>query len=732
MMVERKISRDAGGVVLVAAIVYFLTDWSELADKTFRFVADHPEYEITDLFALILALGAGSIWFSVRRFRDLRHEVAARQQAEQRAKDAVTLVEDAVESISEGFVIFDRNDRLVLCNQRYRDLFHGCASYIIPGINFEELLCLRLAHNGGTNDLADGAGWAAQRLQDHREAKGHIEQHRENGRWILITERRMRDGGIAGLRIDVTDLKESQAALRRSEERLDRAQEIAGIGSWEVDVATDRYTWSKQMYRLRGFCPETFNPTSATVAAYVHPDDEPSIRQFRDDLKAGIARDPIEKRVMRPDGEVRVLRYEGRPIVDADGAIRRVSGTAQDITDRRLMEHRLAESQKMEVLGQFAGGMAHDFNNDLGVVIGNLELLEDFTGAEPDAEQLRAEALAGALHGSELTRQLLAFARRQPLHPAQVQPNQLILAISRLLARLLGEHIELKLDLAADPWSVSVDSAQLEAALTNLVSNARDAMGNGGILTIATTNVCVDGRVAADNPGLSPGDHVRIEVTDTGAGIPAHIVGNIFEPFFTTKAQGKGTGLGLSTVFGFARQSGGHVAVRSQPGLGATFSLYLRRSADRVAAMPGGDHKPIRLAKTGQQESVLIVEDNVLLRRSTVRSLVELGYRAFEATDADAAIAILKVNDSVTLLFSDVIMPGSMDGFALVERARVLRPGLRCLLTSGFADLGGREHRLHALDCALLSKPYRREDLASAIRRAIDSATAGPVSLRAS
>ena len=720
LLLHKKATRDACSVFLVAVIVYFLTDWSEVADKIFRFVADHPEYEVTDIFALVLALGAGSVWFSARRFRDLRHEVAARQQAEQDAKDAASLLEDAVESISEGFVIFDRDDRLVMCNQRYRDFYRNNPDHIKPGITFEELLRLSLAHITHEHATTDKAEWLAQRLKEHRAAKGSSKQRLADGSWIFITERRMRNGGTAGLRIDITNLQESQAALRRSEERLDLAQEIAGIGSWELDTSTNRYTWSKQMYRVRGLSPDAFEPTTATVAAHVHPDDEPSIRQFGDDLRAGIARNPMEKRFIGPDGEVRVLRYEGRPIADRGGTIRRVIGTAQDVTDRRLMERRLAEAQKMEAIGQFAGGMAHDFNNDLGIVIGNLEILEDFTGNDPAAEELRAEALAGALHGAELTRQLLAFARRQPLHPTQVQPNQLILSISKLLARLLGEHIELRLELTPEKWSVSVDPTQLEAALANLVSNGRDAMGNRGVLTITTSNVCVDGRVGGDNPGLSTGDHVLIEVTDTGTGIPAHIVGNVFDPFFTTKPQGKGTGLGLSTVFGFVRQSGGHVSVRSQSGLGTTFSLYLRRCADGVAALPDSGPQPMHVARTDPQESVLIVEDNALLRRSTVRSLVELGYRAFEAKDADAAITILNVNESVTLLFSDVIMPGSMDGFDLVERVRLLRPGLRCLLTSGFADLAGREHRLDALECELLSKPYRREELATAVRHAID------------
>jgi signal transduction histidine kinase len=382
--------------------------------------------------------------------------------------------------------------------------------------------------------------------------------------------------------------------------------------------------------------------------------------------------------------------------------------------------HQLAEAGKTQVIGQLAGGMAHDFNNVLGIVLGNLELLEDYTAGNPVAEGLRADALSGVLHGTELTRRLLAFARRQPLHPRDTDVNGLIQSTTKLLQRLLTERIELRLELDPALSRAMIDATQLEAALVNLVSNARDAMEYGGKMTIATRSLSVDARSAIKYPELGLGDHVVIEVTDTGTGIPHGVIDRIFDPFFTTKETGKGSGLGLSMVFGFIKQSGGHITVQTHSGSGTTFSLYLPRSMpnEREAArVPAPASHP---STARGLETVVVVEDNARLRRSTVRQLVELGYRVLEAQDASTAQAILKTGDEVNLLFTDVVMPGEMDGIGLAEWAITQRPGLPCLLTSGFSDFSGGERRLETLGFQLLNKPVSREELAHAIREALD------------
>jgi len=652
--------------------------------------------------------------------RDITAEFEAAVElraAKERAEQAETLLRDAVDSMSEGFVIFDSDDRFVMCNETYRRFCGPGADRLVPGTRFEDLVQAVLDGGGHPDATGRESEWREERLQMHRQAQGALEERLDDDLWILATDRRMKNGGIAGLRINITALKRTQAALRESEARLDRAQSIAGIGSWELDLASGQYVWSKQLYRIRGLSPDSFSPSMDNVAIYVHPDDYPAVQCWIDDLSNGIERDRIETRIVRPDGTVRTLHVEGRAVVEPDGAIRRLAGTMQDITERRLMEQQLAQAQKMEAIGKFTGGLAHDFNNVLGVIIGNLELLGRAIGDNPIARELQAEVLDGAQRGADLTRRLLAFARRQPLHPQETQPNVLVEGIARLLSRILGEHIELRLQLGTGLPPILVDATQLEAALTNLATNARDAMPNGGRLEITTRSAELDAAYAARYPEVRPGAYVVIEVSDTGTGIPPELLGRIFEPFFTTKEPGRGSGLGLSMVFGFIKQSGGHVSVYTEEGRGTTFRLYLPPALTREVPQAG---EPQAVTVQGGTESILVVEDNAPLRRATVQQLSALGYVVHEAENAIAALDFLQGKQPVDMLFTDIVMPGSMDGVELAQRATELRPGIRVLLASGFPDVRSADGRMVA-DLPLLNKPYRQEDLAHAVRNGLDS-----------
>jgi nitrogen-specific signal transduction histidine kinase/ActR/RegA family two-component response regulator len=394
-----------------------------------------------------------------------------------------------------------------------------------------------------------------------------------------------------------------------------------------------------------------------------------------------------------------------------------VTVAIRDITKRRLIEQQLAQSQKMEAIGNLTGGMAHDFNNGLGVIIGNLDLLGRLVQADRIAAELCDEARAGALRCADMIRRLLAFARRQPLNPQPTDVNALVGDTARLLGRTLGEDIALKLHLDAALWSALADPAQLEAALVNLATNARDAMPKGGNLDITTRNIRLDKQYAALHPEAVPGAYVLITVSDTGIGIGSEIAGHIFEPFFTTKEPGQGTGLGLSMVFGFVKQSGGHLAVYSEPGRGSTFSIYLPRVqvADAQAAAPALPHPVI-----GGDETVLVVEDNAQLRRAAARQLAELGYQVREAEHAAAALAKLSSGARVDLLFTDVVMPGTIDGLELAQQAMLLSPGMKVLLTSGFPGVRGRDRHITDSPFPLLNKPYRYEELARAVREVLD------------
>ena len=399
------------------------------------------------------------------------------------------------------------------------------------------------------------------------------------------------------------------------------------------------------------------------------------------------------------------------------GILRDLSAQHREQVERTKLEAQLHQAQKMEAIGNLTGGMAHDFNNMLGVIIGNIDLLRDLKGEDSDIDELTREALDAAFRGADLTRRLLAFARQQPLRPQHVDVNELVSGITRLLRRTLGEDVEISLDLTPELWPVVVDPAQLEASLTNLATNARDAMPDGGRLMIVTANRTLDTDYAAQHAEVEAGGYVMLEVSDTGCGMPPEVMHRIFEPFFTTKSREKGTGLGLSMVFGFIKQSGGHIGVYSEPGIGTTFRLFLPRMTEDAPAVEESAATPLL---HGRGESVLVVEDNAALRRVVTRQLGELGYRVLAAENAAAGLELLD-RQSVDLLLTDIVMPGGINGRELARRARERWPEIKIVFTSGFSEarLNGDAGPLAACT-PLLSKPYRKEELASAAREALD------------
>ncbi|MDH3579862.1 MAG: ATP-binding protein, partial [Hyphomicrobiales bacterium] len=360
---------------------------------------------------------------------------------------------------------------------------------------------------------------------------------------------------------------------------------------------------------------------------------------------------------------------------------------------------------------------AHDFNNLLTVIVGNLELLE-MRLDDKNLQELLTEAQEAADMGARLTERLLAFARRSQLEPDIVDLNALVVGLTDMLHRTLGETISLSTALSTDLWTTKVDPGQVESAVLNLAVNARDAMSGGGKIILETRNMEIDELYVAAEAGLVPGDYVQLSVSDTGGGMPYEIRERAFEPFFTTKEPGRGTGLGLSMVYGFAKQSGGHVSIYSEVGKGSCINLYLPRHHE--ADSPPKRERKESTSGSATGELILAVEDDSRVRRLTLTRLKELGYRVLEAASGPEALGLLTENASVDLVFSDLVMPGGMSGYELCEEARKRRPDIRCLLTSGYAEELVNADKLSQEQLKVLRKPYRQAGLAQAVRNALD------------
>ena len=387
----------------------------------------------------------------------------------------------------------------------------------------------------------------------------------------------------------------------------------------------------------------------------------------------------------------------------------------RDISGRKQAEEDLRHTQKMEAVGQLTGGVAHDFNNLLAAVLGHAQLLEDRLGADNPSLQVLIRTVE---RGAELTQRLLAFSRRQTLKPTSIDVDALIDEVSGLLRRTLPESIDIRTTSEATLWPCQADRAQMENALVNLALNARDAMAGGGALTIAATNFAIDDEYAATLDDVSPGDYVKLSVSDSGTGMAPEIVERVFEPFFTTKDVGRGSGLGLSMVYGFAKQSGGHVVVNSEEGKGTTVELFPPKAAGAVESVEG----PMAVeAPPGRDEVILVIEDEEAVREIIARSLRILGYNAIEAKDGEQAMAALARNPRVDLLLTDVVLPGGMNGPDIVEQARRHSPDIKALFISGY-PLRAMSHQTGLPDDAeFLDKPFGRHELAIKVRSVLDS-----------
>ncbi len=514
-------------------------------------------------------------------------------------------------------------------------------------------------------------------------------------------------------------LQSRDEKLRMNEERLSLALRGSGQGMWDWELATDEIFFDPQATNLAGFKPAYGAAAFGLEEGRVHPEDYAKLRDVHSSCLAGqTGVFEVECRVSAGDDEWRWVEIGGKVVArDEKGKPIRIAGTLQDVDERKQQQEerdrlqaQLLHAQKIESLGQLTGGIAHDFNNLLSIITGNLQLLERNISGEQN--ELLQPALNAALRGGELTGRLSAYSRRQALATQDVDLNELLLRMVDMLCRALGEIIEIKTVLYESLWRISVDPGQLENAVLNVVINARDAMPDGGALTISTSNVTLDSVYVENKPAVIPGDYVLLAISDTGTGIAPDVLEKAFDPFFTTKDLHKGTGLGLSMVWGFVDQSGGHVTIDSELGRGTSFSIYLPRCSDAVTR--DDDNLDLEPA-TGGDETILVVDDDDGVRAIAVLLLRDLGYDVLEAHDGEAALAVLEQHDDVDLLFTDVMMP-RMRGPVLAEKARKLRSNISVLFTSGYTE-SVVMYRGARLDSArFLPKPYDRKELARKIR----------------
>jgi PAS domain S-box-containing protein len=634
------------------------------------------------------------------------------------------LLENTVESIRDAVVVASENGVIVVANaaaRRLLDVDRGFSS--LTGTR--RFACFVV---DGTTPLPIPDSPLARSLRgenvDDFELVVQPEQASAST-YLVVNARPLRDasgrlrGAVTVLR-DMTEQKRAHQALVESEQM---AQSIVN-SSLDAFVQTDEngivLEWSPQAEVLTGWTRAEMIGVKAEDLVFPVP------------LRIA-HRQRTARFLQEATGGAMGMRYES-PSLHRDGheffvevsltALRRGAGYVinafvRDITQRRLAEERLIQAQKMESVGQLTGGIAHDFNNMLTVITGTIEILADGVKDVPHLATITKLISDAADRGAQLTASLLAFARKQPLQPAEIDVNELVGETVRLLSPALGKQLEIETILCADVWPAFVDRGQLSAALVNLAINARDAMSGAGKLTIATGNVTFGVPEAVARGVERAGDYVAIEVSDTGTGIPQAHLDRIFDPFFSTKEVGQGAGLGLSMVFGFAKQSGGSVDVRSEEGCGTTFRIYLPKADMSALQQPT---QPDDLPVQGGHETILCVEDDRKIRDYVTLQLESFGYTVIAAANADEALAIVSQGAAFDLLFTDIVMPGSMNGRQLAETVMAGRPSLRVLFTSGYSEgvlpLQGRAG--HGIP--LLTKPYRRAELARMLRRCLDLA----------
>ncbi len=644
-------------------------------------------------------------------------DVTAQRRADEAARENAARLRGIVESAMDGIIAVDELQRIVLVNPAAEAMFGYHADELVGqplGVLIPD--GARDRHAAAVSSFADEG---RTRRQPH--ALGELEGKRADGERfpaeISISRIHVGDRKLATAIVrDVTGRHRAEAALSASDERFRQLAESIREVFWLIDAASEQVIYVSPAYEtVWGRSCESLYAAPRSWVDAIHEQDRAAVVAKVPRFVEGPLE--FEYRVVRPDGSIRWVRDQSFPVHGPEGRVIRIAGVAEDITARRQLEEELRQAQKLESVGLLAGGIAHDFNNLLTVIAGNSEMLLADLPSEGLARELAVEIQRAGERAASLTRQLLAFSRRQVLEPKVLDLDAVVLDTEKILRRLLGEDILLEERLASSTERVHLDPGHLVQVILNLAVNARDAMPKGGRLRITTAVVEIDGTHGPVLATATPGRYVMLSMTDSGCGMSPELLERIFEPFFTTKGPGRGTGMGLAVVHGIVQQSGGHLEVESQPGVGSTFRMYFP-TVDAAAPT-----RPSALARDALHgsETVLLVEDEESVRRLGERVLESAGYVVIGAGNATQALErIAELGRPIDLLVTDVVMPG-LGGRELADRLRESHPALRVLFTSGYTDDAVVRHGVRHSEVWFLQKPYAPFVFLRKIREVLDA-----------